>query len=283
MFRKHHISIIDSCIKLLIITININLILYLYTEFTKYMLDKASPVPLYYQLQNTIREYIRFKKINPGERLPSLSDFASNYNVSLAVVRQAVHGLVQEGMIEAHQGRGLFVGQPKRKYYLDLLNPKLYENAEQMGIRLNIVDHTRQVLPASELVAERLELPVGERVIHALKIYYANDIPVELADVYFPYSVCPDLESPNLSPDQVNKLWQETIYNKIIKSITWASAKLADEEEEALLVVDIGQPLLVIEGLSKNLEGTPIQFYVASVISDRLKMGVSIEQLELDL
>jgi GntR family transcriptional regulator len=247
------------------------------------MLDKASPIPLYYQLQNTIRELIRSQRINPGERLPSLNDFASSYDVSLAVVRQAVHGLVQEGMVEAHQGRGLFVGQPKRKYYLDLLNPQLYENAAQMGVRLKIVDHTRQVLPASKSVAERLELPIGERVIQALKIYYANDIPVELAYVYFPYSVCPELESPNLFPEHVDKLWQEYIYNKITKSITWASAKLADEEEEALLVVELGEPVLVIEGLSKNMEGIPIQFYIASVISDRLKMGINIEQLELDL
>jgi len=247
------------------------------------MLDKASPIPLYYQLQNSIREFISQKNINPGERLPSLSDLASNYDVSLAVVRQAVHGLVQEGIIEAHQGRGLFVGQPKRKYFLDLLNPQLYENAEQMGIKLKIIDHTRKVLPASGLIAKRMEIPAGERVIHAQKIYYANDIPVELADVYFPYAICPDLESSNLTPEKVNILWQESIYNKIIKSITWASAKIADEEEEALLAVDIGEPLLVIEGLSINAEGKPIQFYIASVISDRLRMGVNIEQLEIGL
>jgi len=247
------------------------------------MLDKASPIPLYYQLQNSIREFISLKNINPGERLPSLSDLASNYDVSLAVVRQAVHGLVQEGIIEAHQGRGLFVGQPKRKYFLDLLNPQLYENAEQMGIKLKIIDHTRKVLPASGLIAKRMEIPAGERVIHAQKIYYANDIPVELADVYFPYAICPDLESSNLTPEKVNILWQESIYNKIIKSITWASAKIADEEEEALLAVDIGEPLLVIEGLSINAEGKPIQFYIASVISDRLRMGVNIEQLEIGL
>ena len=177
----------------------------------------------------------------------------------------------------------MFVGQPKRKYFLDLLNPQLYENAEQMGIKLKIIDHTRKVLPASGLIAKRMEIPAGERVIHAQKIYYANDIPVELADVYFPYAICPDLESSNLTPEKVNILWQESIYNKIIKSITWASAKIADEEEEALLAVDIGEPLLVIEGLSINAEGKPIQFYIASVISDRLRMGVNIEQLEIGL
>ena len=69
------------------------------------MLDKSSPIPLYYQLQNSILEYIRSESINPGDRLPSLNDLANDYGVSLAVVRQAVHGLVQEGIVEAHQGR----------------------------------------------------------------------------------------------------------------------------------------------------------------------------------
>jgi len=246
------------------------------------MLDKSSPIPLYYQLQISIQDYIHSEGINPGGRLPSLNDLANNYGVSLAVVRQAVHDLVQEGIVEAHQGRGLFVGKPKRKYFLDLLSPKLFENAERMGIKLNIIDHTREILPVSELLAKRMEIPVGDQLIHALKIYYANDIPLELADAYFPYSICPDLVSPDLTTEQVNNLLEEKIYHKIIKSDTWASAKAADEEEEALLKVEVGEPLLVFEGLSRNAEGKPIQFYIASVVSSRLRMGVNIEQLELD-
>lgn len=245
------------------------------------MLDKSSPIPLYYQLQNSIREYIHSESINPGDHLPSLNELANNYGVSLAVVRQAVHGLVQEGIVEAHQGRGLFVGQPKRKYYLDLLSPKLFENAEQMGIKLSIIAPTRKVLPASEVLAKRMEIPVGDQVIHVLKIYYANDIPLELADAYFPYSICPDLVAPDLPPEQFNDLLEERIYHKIIKSDTWASAKASDEEEAVLLKVEVGEPLLVFEGLSRNAEGKPIQFYIASVVSSRLRMGVNIEQLEL--
>jgi GntR family transcriptional regulator len=245
------------------------------------MLDKSSPVPLYYQLQISIQDYILSEKIDPGGRLPSLSDLANNYGVSLAVVRQAVHDLVQEGIIEAHQGRGLFVGQPKRKYYLNLFSPKMYENAEQMGIKLNIFDLNREILPASELLAKRMEIPVGDQLIHALKIYFANDTPLELADAYFPYSICPDLMTPNLTTEQVNILLEENIYHKILKSDTWASAKVADEEEETLLKIEVGEPLLVFEGLSRNAEGKPIQFYIASVVSSRLRMGVNIEQLEL--
>jgi GntR family transcriptional regulator len=247
------------------------------------MLDKSSPIPLYYQLQISIQEYIQSDRINPGDRLPSLNDLANNYGVSMAVVRQAVHGLVQEGIIEAYQGRGLFVGQPKRKYYLDLLSPKMYENAERMGIKLNIIDHTRKILPASKLIAERLEIPLGEHVIHALKIYFANDIPLELADAYFPYSICPELADLDLTAEQVNRLLDEKIYHKIFKSDTWASAKSADEKEKSLLNINIGEPLLVFEGLSKNAESKPIQYYIASVVSNRLRMGVNIEQLELDI
>jgi GntR family transcriptional regulator len=151
-----------------------------------------------------------------------------------------------------------------------------------MGIKLKIVDHTRKVLPASELLSKRLELPVGEPVIHALKVYTANDIPVELADAYFPCSLCPELASPDLSAEQVNNILEEKIYQRIIKTDTWASAKAADEEEEAILTVTFGEPLLVFEGLSRDATGKPLQFYIASVISSRLKMGVNIERLELD-
>jgi len=245
------------------------------------MLDKASPIPLYYQLQNSIRDYIHSEGITPGDRLPSLNELANNYDVSLAVVRQAVQGLVQEGVVEAHQGRGLFVGSPKHKYSLDLLSPQFFEYAEQMGIELSIVAPVREVLPASEALAKRMEIPVGDPVIHALKIRYANAIPLELADAYFPYSICPDLVLPDLTSKQLSNLLEEKIYHKITKSNTWASAKAADEEEARLLKIEVGDPLLVFEGLSRNAEGKPVQSYIASVVSSRLRMGVNIEQLEL--
>ena len=61
-------------------------------------------VPLYYQLENLLREKINSGKFSPGDRLPTESDFIEEYQVSRITVRQALGALAADGLIERRQG-----------------------------------------------------------------------------------------------------------------------------------------------------------------------------------
>jgi GntR family transcriptional regulator len=76
-------------------------------------LDRSSFVPLYYQLQELLKERIESGGWNPGDRLPSESELARRYGVSRVVVRQALAILQDDGQILRVQGRGTFVAEPK--------------------------------------------------------------------------------------------------------------------------------------------------------------------------
>ena len=76
-------------------------------------LDRSSFVPLYYQLQELIKEQIESGGWKPGDRLPSEPELARRYAVSRVVVRQALAILQDDGQIVRVQGRGTFVAEPK--------------------------------------------------------------------------------------------------------------------------------------------------------------------------
>jgi len=76
-------------------------------------LDRSSFVPLYYQLQELIKEQIESGGWKPGDRLASEAEFARRYAVSRVVVRQALAILHDDGQIVRVQGRGTFVAEPK--------------------------------------------------------------------------------------------------------------------------------------------------------------------------
>jgi GntR family transcriptional regulator len=76
-------------------------------------LDRSSFIPLYYQLQELLKEQIESGAWSPGDRLPSESQLASRYGVSRVVVRQALAILQDDGQILRSQGRGTFVADPK--------------------------------------------------------------------------------------------------------------------------------------------------------------------------
>ncbi|HEY0700452.1 MAG TPA: winged helix-turn-helix domain-containing protein [Micromonospora sp.] len=49
----------------------------------------------------------------PGDKLPSLRELVAHYGVSAEPVRSALLILQAEGLVEGHQGKGVFVtGEP---------------------------------------------------------------------------------------------------------------------------------------------------------------------------
>jgi DNA-binding GntR family transcriptional regulator len=75
-------------------------------------LDLNSPVPLYQQLQDIIRNAILSRQYKVGEKLPSEHELCRDYGVTRPTVRQALEGLVREGLLMKHRGKGAFVTEP---------------------------------------------------------------------------------------------------------------------------------------------------------------------------
>jgi GntR family transcriptional regulator len=74
-------------------------------------INKNSPVPIYYQLKEFLREVIRDLEV--GAPIPTESDICEHFEISRPTVRQAVSALVAEGYLERRKGRGTFVCEPK--------------------------------------------------------------------------------------------------------------------------------------------------------------------------
>ena len=72
------------------------------------MLDKFSPVPLYYQLKEEIRSQIIHGEIKKGDKLLSESEMIKKYKIGRLTVREALAQLVNEGYLEKKHGLGTF-------------------------------------------------------------------------------------------------------------------------------------------------------------------------------
>lgn len=74
-------------------------------------LDRDAMTPLYVQLANVLRERIRSGEIPVGRRLPSQSELEAETDgmVSRRTIKSALEVLVDEGLVQGVQGKGVFV------------------------------------------------------------------------------------------------------------------------------------------------------------------------------
>jgi GntR family transcriptional regulator len=65
------------------------------------------------RIAQDIRNKIASGEYKPGDKLPSLRELIAIYNVSAEPVRSALLILQAEGLLEGHQGKGVYVTDPK--------------------------------------------------------------------------------------------------------------------------------------------------------------------------
>jgi DNA-binding GntR family transcriptional regulator len=65
------------------------------------------------RIAQDIRDKIASGEYKTGDKLPSLRELIAIYDVSAEPVRSALLILQAEGVLEGHQGKGVFVIEPK--------------------------------------------------------------------------------------------------------------------------------------------------------------------------
>lgn len=78
------------------------------------VLNPSSPLPLYQQLAERLRDEIGRGTWAVGARIPSETDLAEQFGVGRPTVRQALEVLVRAGQLERRRGSGTFVTEPPR-------------------------------------------------------------------------------------------------------------------------------------------------------------------------
>ncbi|MDF3128757.1 GntR family transcriptional regulator [Kiritimatiellaeota bacterium B1221] len=73
------------------------------------MIDRASPIPIYYQIKTHLAAQIESGELAKGEKLPSELELAKRNDISPMTVRQAYNELVAADLVVRLQGRGTFV------------------------------------------------------------------------------------------------------------------------------------------------------------------------------
>jgi len=94
--------------------------------------------PIYVQIANDIKEHIVAGKLCEGEKLSSIREFSTGYEVTGLTVQRALGLLEQEGVVQTRKGVGSFVNSGMRDMLRDRMMDDLVRGfvarASNMGV-----------------------------------------------------------------------------------------------------------------------------------------------------
>lgn len=218
-----------------------------------------SPVPLYSQLKELLRTRILDGTYPPHSRMPSESELGQAHGVSRITVRQALGDLQKEGLIFKIHGKGTFVAKPKAFQNVSTLQG-LAESMTQMGYEVLNRLRSFKFVPASALVAERLQVEEGSLVTEIKRVRLINREPVSLEVTYLPQAVGEKLEKADLITRDIFLILENDCGIALGHADLAIDAALADSDLAQALLVEEGAPIMRIERLTHAADGTPLDF-----------------------
>ena len=216
--------------------------------------------PLYREVKRRITRSLRDGEWAQGHALPSETQLAARYGVSMGTVRKAIAELVGERLLVRHPGRGTFVADRDRDYMLDAF--------------FNIVDaRGRKEFPEVELMsfkaagadaktARHLGLREGGRVFSLQNVLRLQGAPVILDRIQVSRAVMPDLSEAafRARSQTIFGLYQRLHGVTVTRLEEWIRACHADAEVAAVLGLEPRAAVLAIERVAYTYDDTPVEY-----------------------
>ena len=218
-------------------------------------IDRESKLPFYQQLYEILRGKIQRGEWQPGDLIPTESELIASYQVSRNTIRQVLDMLVNEGLIYRQRGRGSFT-----------------EDMRQRGFNPGTQVLSASLIPASENIAEKLNLPPGEQLACLRRLRLADGEPMSIEESYLVHLYCPGVLEHDYAQQPLREMLEKDYGIRITSAKQVIQAMLAPAELAELLEIKSQNALLFIERVSYSPGKTPVEFLRLYYRADRYSL-----------
>src|SRR4051794_24504389 len=152
-----------------------------------FAINRASPVPLYFQVAQHLEDSISSGRIPAGTLFENEIVLAKRLGLSRPTMRRAMEQLVDQGLIVRRRGIGTRVVQPKVRRPLELTS--LHDDLASTGQAPTTRVLRFETVEAEAEVAARLRLGAGEPVVLVERLRSAREQPIAKMTNWLPADV----------------------------------------------------------------------------------------------
>lgn len=248
-------------------------------------IDRASPIPFYYQLQEILKEEIEKGTWRSGELLPSEADLERRFGVSRTVIRQALDVLESDGQIARAKGRRSMVAAPKFRWEATIGAKTWRQPGSSQPVTLGQLVDTRRVLAGGH-VGHLLGMDAADAIF---EITFTQDVsgrPVALSQMYLrPQATAnlaelwTDLEwmpafrqgGPNMADQLASAYGIQVAVSEVTIELT-----TLNDFEAGLLSLPAGSHAFLLSSLDRDPVAAPISFMRTVIRGDQFRFSLSL-------
>ena len=240
------------------------------------LVEKNSPIPIYIQIEEIIKQRIDLEEYRIGETIPSERELSLQFKVSRMTVRQAITNLVNSGLLYREKGKGTYVANPKLEQPLQGLT-SFTEDMRARGLEPSSkVLRFEKITPPMD-IARDLMISPEEEVFFVVRIRNADAQPMAIERTYIPVKIYPQLDEQQLM-GSLYALIETTSHQKIGNAIQQMEAAIVSKEDSKLLQIHQTAPVLIIKRTSYLSDGKPFELVRSTYRADRYKFTSEIKR-----
>jgi DNA-binding GntR family transcriptional regulator len=236
------------------------------------VIDRDSPMPLYYQIAQQLEQAIAAGTLPAGCRLDNEIELADQLAVSRPTLRKAIETLVRQGLLVRRRGLGtVVVARPVRR---PLALTSLFDDLSTAGRRPETQVLSLHREPADARVALMLGVPEGAEVIAVERLRSADGEPLALMRNHLPPALV-SVDSDGLARHGLYQLLRRQGVTLQLANQE-VSARPAVAREARLLGVRRGTTLLTMRRTTYDSAGRVVEYGSHCYIAERYAFEMSL-------
>jgi GntR family transcriptional regulator len=231
--------------------------------------------PLYRQVYDIVVNRVAKGDWKPGQALPSEQILAQQMGVSQGTMRKVLDALTAEKLLERRQGKGTFIAEYTQERalfrYFRLASP-------DGGKRLTPASagETVRLRAARAVDRSKLDLPAGERVVEIARTREIDGRPALYELIVLPAKLFPGIEKRPSLPNTLYSLYHAEYRINIVAAHEELRSELATAQDERVLHVAVGSPILVIDRIAVCLRDRKVEWRLSRVRSGDIVYAVTL-------
>ena len=239
--------------------------------------NRSSPIPLYHQIENILERAIRIGTLKSNEKGPTEYELCRIFGVSRSVVRQALKGIEDKGLVRRTPGRGTFVAE--RKYSLHTLQglKGFFQDVETAGSLPRSKLLEKEITRASGKISQALEVPEDSPVLFINRLRFIDDVPFLISRTYLALNRIPEqFQEEDFENQSLYALLEEKYGYEISHSRRFLEATQASQDEAKLLTINPGDSLVLTRSITYFQDGTPFEYDIGLHRGDRARFEINV-------